>query len=446
MNPIFELLEENDLIADADALKVFDYKADHLLRIYENLYKTVFEHQYDGFIEQKNFDPFTYVASASLRGSSSCWEVPCRIAKIDFLNRFAALYANQVAVPLVLSKPADVSKHPGEAARLLSHSLLGILRSRPLIEAGIVRPTVMMTSHCEHETEEIRKLANAAHDYAGSLAEEFLDDFEVVYQLPEKSPTGKSTVYLSGPSEFLEHDMVHLFEETSQWRLKSWRYDKEGRVEIGGRRKLACVQRIFRPIASSTTFYLAYGLQFRARFLSDLPGEVILLEDFAEENPKLIESTRAMKELTHTLPLLADLPLTKLLRIRNEDRESFAAYRFEITRITKEALENGISETEVRDTLRSRIEPKLNKIKQELQTERQKRINYLGWGTASLAASVGIGLCGLPMIAAAPLVATAAAVGTRLIGKGSEVAIEQTPETRKQNDLYFLARLLDEAK
>jgi hypothetical protein len=231
MNPIFELLEENDLIADGDAFKVFTDQ-DQLSRLYRDLYKTVFEQQYDRQKDEMAFDPFRYVASSSLRGDIGCWEPDCRAAKIDFLNRFAALYANKVAVPLVLSSPDRALEHPTAAAAALSHSLLTLLRSRPLIEAGIIQPTVMSTSHCSHEVEEVRKMSQAAHEYAFALAKEFSKDFETIYQLPERSPSGKSTVYLSGPVEFMEHDMVALFEESKNWKLKSWRYDAEGKSTI----------------------------------------------------------------------------------------------------------------------------------------------------------------------------------------------------------------------
>jgi hypothetical protein len=219
---------------------------------------------------------------------------------------------------------------------------------------------------------------------------------------------------------------------------------QRGKVRFTGPRKLRFVSQIFNSIAESTTFYLTYGLQHRARFLSDLPGEVLLLEDLGTEDEKLMESTLAMRELTHSLPLLGDLPLSTLLRIRKDDRESFDAYRFEITAITTEVLKKGISEAEARDSLRSRIEPRILKIKQEMKTENKKRDRYFGLGAASIAASVGIGLCGLPALAAIPLAATAAAVGARLIGKGSEIAIESVPESKRQNDFYFLARLIDE--
>ena len=237
--------------------------------------------------------------------------------------------------------------------------------------------------------------------------------------------------------------MVQLFDESATWRLKSWRFDKEGKVRLTGKRRVAAVSNIFDSIAENTSFYLAYGLERRARLLTDLPGEVLLLEDMGGDEEFLSDSS-AMHALGHALPMLGNISLDTLLRIRHEDRESFAAYRHEISAITAEALEKGLSEASAREFMRARIVPNLNRIKLELEAEGSKTTKYLGWGATALAASVGIGLCGLPLLTTIPLAATAAAVGTRLLGKGSESAIEGRVEVKKRNDLYFLARLLED--
>jgi hypothetical protein len=445
MKPIFEALERHGLIQDQDALNIEELDSKKVTAIYEDVHKTVFENQYQPSEAAADLDPFNYVASASLRGDATCWEFGCRLKKIDFLNSFAALYATQVTVPLLLKKPDTVLEDPAYAARLLSRSVLTLLRSRPLIEAGIMRPAVMLTAHCEHDIELTRGLAAAAQEFAIGLAKDLAPEFQAVFQIPEKSPTGEPSVYVSGPEDFLEHDLVILLNEPPGWRLKSWRYDPEGKVILRGSRKLAMIFEIFRSIASNTSFYLTYGLDLHARLLSDLPGETIMLEDMSLDE-KLIEDTKGLRELTHILPLLTDLSIPTVLRLRNEDRESFAAYRYEIASITAEALHNGISEEAARDSLRARVLPRINKIKQELQAERSKKIGYLGVGAAALAASVGLGACGLPLLATVPAAAAAAAVGARLLGKGSEAAVESRLEVKQRNELYFLVKLLKEAE
>jgi hypothetical protein len=445
VKPIFDVLERHGLIRDADALTVQTFDPDRVMRIYEDVHKTILEDQNDQINEAESSDPFKYVASASLRGDSACSEVDCRLSKIDFLNRFAALYATEVAVPLSLRAPDKMVSDPEYAAVVLSRSVLTLLRCRPLIEAGIVRPTLMSTRHCVHDIDLVRDMSESARDYAFLLAQEHASQFEAIYQTPEKSPSGKSTVYLSGPRDFLEHDMVFLFDESDSWRLKSWRYGKEGKVMLRGPRKLEMIASIFDTIASNTSFYLAYGLRHEARLLTDLPGEAILLEDLSEDE-EFTANTRALRELTHSLPLLDSLSMSAMIKIRREDRESFAAYRYEIASITAEALTSGLSEAAAQEMLRMRVTPRVNKIRQEMRLERSKQIKYLGFGVAAVAASVGIGACGLPMLAAVPLITTAAALGTRLLGKGGELAVESLADVKQKNELYFLVRLLEEAQ
>ena len=442
MSAIFELLESEGFVQDSDALRAYELSATRVRKLYKKVYSVVFKAQYSEPADAAEFDAFSYTASASMRGDLGCWEIPCRLEKIDFLNNFAALYSNQVAVPLLLDNPDDLKEISNFHRQVLSLSLLTLLRSRPLIEAGIVRPTVMRTAHCPHDLELVEGLAEAAHAYVGVLARSYVDQFEAVYQLPTHSPSGKSTIYLSGSSDFLEHDMVQLFAEGPNWRLKSWKYNREGKVRLSGPRKHDAVSRIFESIASNTTFFLAYGMDRNSRFLSDRKGEILLLTDPEETTSGHSSSpTTVFRQLTHALPLLADASLADIVRIRKEDRESFAAYQHEITALTREALDGNLSKSEAREAFKSKLLPKITRIEKELATERSKLKKYLGFGTAGIAASVAIGAFGLPLLTAVPV----ATVATGLLAKGVQRAVEATPEIKQNNDLYFLVRLLQQA-
>jgi len=68
-------------------------------------------------------------------------------------------------------------------------------------------------------------------------------------------------------------------------------------------------------------------------------------------------------------------------------------------------------------------------------------------GIASIVAGVAIGAySGLPPLVSVPLVGAASVVGTRLLSKAAESACEHGPETKQNNDLYFLLKLTEEAR
>ena len=437
MKPIFDFLEQQGIVSDEDAYKVSLLRADQLERLYRELYSLIFREQYDSATSREGMDPFRYVASASMRGDSTCSSPECRSSKLSFLENFSALYATRVFVPVPLSSPDDIIEFNEYESSNLSQSVFTLLKSRSLIEAEVLVPTVLLTRHCKHDYANVEKLTQVANEYAYGLAKQSASLFTATYQLPEKSPSGRSTVYLEGPNDYLEHEMVYMFDEPPNWKLKSWRYDREGKPLLHGSRKLRFVNRIFESIAGNTTFYLAYGLEQKAKFLSDLVGETVLLEGVGST---ITETSATLRQLTHSVPLLFGLSIDQILRIRREDRESFAAYRYEIASVTKEALGQKLSVTDAQEYFQARIAPKLLSIRRELSAERKKTVQQLGFGLAGLAASVAIGACGLPLISAVPL----GTVATGLLTKGTQRLFEARPEAQKQ-DLYFLVRLLEDA-
>src|ERR1051326_1443472 len=112
MTPEIELLEQYGLIRDEDCAAVEDFNTKRLSRLYERLYSTIIERQFKEFAQPDTdeIDPFTLMASASVRADSTCREYRCRAEKLDFLSRYSALYANKVILPVLLSTPDNALK------------------------------------------------------------------------------------------------------------------------------------------------------------------------------------------------------------------------------------------------------------------------------------------------------------------------------------------------
>jgi hypothetical protein len=450
MRKVFDILESEDLVSEVDAARINGLSSAVAVKLYENVYATIFDSQKSEAIaagaEQPQMDPFSFFAGASVRGDSGCGAPLCRIQKIDFLGRYAALYANEVVVPLPLTHPEKVHA-VAEAKESLARTATTLLRLRPLITQGIIRPVVMRTTHCEHEIKWVEQMQAVVHEMADVQAKLSLAEFDLEYQRPEKAPTGLSTVYLDGPRDFLEHgNIVNVFRESPDWRLKSWRYDNEGKTILRGTRKLWFVRLLFNEIANNTSFYLAYGRLQKARFLTDLPGEAFVL-DWLTGDERLAASTSAMQLLTHEVPILADVPIATVMRIRREERDSFESYRMAVTKIAREVLQrkSRLSRKEAQEMLKTLIEPKILSLQKEIRFERKRQAHRIIGGLSSLAAGVAIGFFGgLPIAVAGAIAGAAALVGGRLLAKAAEEACEHGTNLRQQNDLYFIVRLMQE--
>jgi hypothetical protein len=230
---------------------------------------------------------------------------------------------------------------------------------------------------------------------------------------------------------------------------KAWRFDREGKVELRGPRKIDAIRYIFNGIAEDTGFYLAYGRNRNARFLTNRPGEAFLL-DWLTEDQELAASSAALNAyLSHSLPLLGDLSIAKLLKIRREDRDSFIRYRLALQRIMVEvSLEKKrVSKREVRELFRDKIEPELSKIRSELYQERRRQVRRTVGGVGAIAASVALGAFGgiVPLAAKLAVSAAGAMLGGRLLSRAAEAQCEHGASLKEKNDFYFLLRITQEA-
>ncbi|MBZ5520924.1 MAG: hypothetical protein LAP21_01565 [Acidobacteriia bacterium] len=454
MGQEIELLEQYGLVTDEDSLRINDFTPKKLSKLYESLFSSVFEKQLEtpAVRDSESIDPFTFTASASLRADSTCEEYSCRLKKLDFLGRYTALYANKVMLPLSLSNPDVALPIPWLAKRTLAKSALTLLRLRPLIDAGLVVPVVTRSAHCEHTFDWVNQMVAAVHNAAERAARHFQGAFRIDYQLPAQSPTGHSTLYIEGPDELIEHGyLAGLFDEPSGWRQKSWRFNRVGKVELRGQRKVGILYKyIFEKIADDTTFYLAFGRQHSARYLSDRPGETFLLDALTDDEEVAANNQSLHASLTHLLPLLGDLPIATLLRIRREERDSFIRYRAAVQQLLENILrkKKRVAKREIQELYKENIEPELLHMRSELKQERRRQTRRIVGGVASLAASVAMGVFGgpIPVLANAAITGASAMVGGRLLAKAAEEVCEHGSNLSAKNDFYFLLRVAQEAE
>lgn len=301
--------------------------------------------------------------------------------------------------------------------------------------------------HCEHETQFVQETRELMFQVIEESIPDFAKDFRVRYQKPEFSPSGLPSIYLDGPEDLLEHgSMVYRQQEGIEPKLsKRRRYNSEGMTELKGRDKIPFLWPIFDQIGYNTSFYLAFRMHNKARLMTDLPGEALLLRDL-DGDGQLQSSTIGLSALTHSLPLLSQLPVTRLLSIRSENRDAFEAYRLSISKMTQMAIKDGLSLDVASEYFASELLPALEKIKREVAVERKKQRRRVVSGSGYIAAGLAIGaISGLPHLAvpAGAAAAVSALVGGNLIKKATESACEHEADLQRQNDLYFLMKVLE---
>lgn len=204
MDASLEALEKYGLVADEDSFRVLEFDRKRAFKLHRDLWELVFSRQQEPIGDSPSTDAFSFMASASMRGRSTCSSPFCRLQKLDFLARYTALYANKVLFPLPLSHPSKVDT-VAESRDELAQTALILLRLRRLIDGGMVVPVVMRSTHCTHVIRWVRDMTGLIHEIADDATLEIQKHFRVMYQTADKAPTGRATVYVEGPEDFLEH-------------------------------------------------------------------------------------------------------------------------------------------------------------------------------------------------------------------------------------------------
>jgi hypothetical protein len=274
-----------------------------------------------------------------MRAAIGCQNPPCVRQKLEFLAHYASLYCDRVFLPLPLLGSRPRSTPEQKAALQESIRALGILR--PVIEAGLVRPVTMTTSHCKHMLPFVKETRRIIELAASDLQSDAMKKLKATYQKPEFSPTGLPSVYIDGPEGLVEHGcLVALYKSAPFWVSQSWRYDAEGKYLVPSRKltRIFRINQIFEAIADDTSFHLAFGSPFQARYLTSMPGEAALLELLAGDEELVTVNAAVGKMLSHVIPVVGDLSLRRVVQLRSKEPEAFARYREALTRIIDEFL------------------------------------------------------------------------------------------------------------
>ena len=280
MHELFNIIERHGIVGPQDMMKIGTLPAKKIEKLHHDLFNHIYDKQNKRIWGNSSpaADTFSFHASASLRGASGCGTIECVGNKLQFVGRYAALYASELTFPLEMVRPQS-HQRISEVRRWLTRDLFALLLLPPLVTGGVIVPVVMRSRHCVHEVEFMEQSKEMVHDFSQATVKDLLPEFHLLYQRPDKADDGLPTLYLKGPEDYIEHGgLARSFDEVPEWLPKSGRFDKNGMMEIRGPHKRHLVTALFNTIANNMTFYLAYGLKRKARFLSDMRGETEFLE------------------------------------------------------------------------------------------------------------------------------------------------------------------------
>ncbi len=451
MNKVLEVLENRGLVSAESVERFFnDWPFADVQQVRDELDAGL---EYDPGIGQNIptvGDPFNFVASASMRGDFGCSNWECRLDKIRLLARYSALYADNVVVPLPLGIFYR-DEHEYHIRHLLSGTILCVQHLRPLVESGIVSFAHQEFRYCNKHLHlalpEHLSIAKAARN----LYLENRQRFTVFAEPPEDEGDDQPAFNIEGPPEFLEHGrIIKVLYEVPGW-FSSWaRLKRRKQLSSVTAGKSHLIEEIFDELARDVAIQQALGLRYDAKYLTNLPGEALVLSRFNAEDSYFAHCRNVLcASLTHSIPLLEDLPIKTVLKVRATEPDAFIQYRAAVGKIVSEYIKERkvVGKKEAQEIYSDILLPEVLKLNSEARAARRAALKKAAAKTLIAAGVVGVGVFGgfLPA-QLADLIKTIGGLGlVRELGEAF-ASIEKNPSQIRNNNFYFLLRLSQEAR
>jgi hypothetical protein len=391
-------------------------------------------------------DPFDFVASSSMRGEDGCFAWECRIQKARTLTRYGALYARRILIPIRVGVSPIDHETEYNLRYGLAGTLMSILEYRPLIESGSAILSAGALCYCREHLDEAVPSHPKIDSIAKSLFAQQFKKFSVTTD-GERGANGSPMLLVKGPEDYIPHGKLWLGDfsgpSTIPRRARGTRKVRSIPQVTPDVRKRA-VERLFHKIAYDVTIQQYFTMSTSATCLTDMPGEAQVLNLLNAKDENDVRNALFAKHLLHTVPLLNEVPIDTVMKLRKEEPDAFLQYRAAIAKIIREYANDKttLSEKDAKNISRDILEPELARLRTQANTIRRAGIRKVTAKAIASFVAVGLGAYGglLPSDLASLLTA---AGGVSLLSQIGEAVglIEKSPGEIKNQNLYFLLKL-----
>jgi hypothetical protein len=342
---------------------------------------------------------YNYIASSSIRGESRCALPECRADQVGELARFSLLYADKVILPLL---------SPGSGALGLQGDLMILSELRPLIDLGIVIPTSCELYLCEEHkcrceaigAEFIKVAKSASDELAERVTVTYTTDDEILSLYPDRDATSVLKLQQSlcilkvgWPDDYGQKVSNSLFLSDPDL-VKSIRElaKSDTRLPVDFLRRNGILFHYFEKPAFDYVLHSVFNGAADWRYLSDSVLETRLFRSLAGGGESEEAKNIALDAMAHEIPLFVNVALETLVRVRQEESDSFSAYRGALNDALKEAGKQGIGIKSVREIYQDIVFPKLSALELREKTLNKRFGKNLLLGYVPSAATLAIGV------------------------------------------------------
>lgn len=394
---------------------------------------------------------YNFYANSTLAGAPyPCVALGCRLQNIANLSRFAALYADKILVPSMMDKYYENIERGEKINRFnLIEDIIIILELKPLVMAGIVgffSSYVCLCSECLKKvvTRE-EELKIRLDEISGAICEETRKNIQCKLQ---RDSEGIAYLAITGAETLGFHEQTDILLRQENKKIKKLlKKSKEVVITTEMLTKMGIIDFLFEPLIQDI-FRVQLNTYFsEGSYLTNRPYDATLISRIQNMglHEDTIEHTRMIENsLFHKVPVIGDVAIEKIVKLRQTDGVAFDGYRSKMNAIldTFDTLDRKA----IKDIQRDIIIPELDMMEQVIHRNRQALLKSVAQEVLVWGGSIGFGVfSGMIPIDYGSLIGIIGGASA-ISGVADKIRTSLSEEEIKSNSFYFLYKLQKEYK
>lgn len=359
MHKLFEFLDNKSLTKDADFYQLKKWKNDNLIKFIKEI------HQLDLNEKNNSSSIFSFSANEELSsGRNPCFDIKCRLIKIDELIQFAILYSDNVFIYNPFEKYQSIVNWKDFVKMDIINDLIILNYLKPLINKNIIRFAHGYEIRC-----------NSCRNKIISKFEGIIKEIETsilaTSRFKLQKINNKYALRISGNADIFGHKETGIL---LNYESKYDKYFYEDDSYILTQEDIVDLR-----FAKNRSEEIMFDLLRQDANVNTLNNNYLIANNFYLELLHKINNTNLggispndiVSGLSHAVPAIRNTNVHNLLSLRENDYESFLVYRDSIRKLINETFEKK-DFSDLKSAFNDIVLPELNKI--NLAVKKNKKI------------------------------------------------------------------------
>jgi len=363
---------------------------------------------------------FNFGATSEMSGGDfPCRALSCRMDKVDELARFASIYADTVLIESPLSHDDCDHESVFDAIQVLWHM-------RPLLEAGLIRLVPSTEGICMDCFRKHHGIEGSLVDLLKRVGKAYTEDLKVTFS-PDPHEPGSIMMKLEGPKNLFEHGTsLYTFssEEAAYWRR---------------RRKSTILADHMSPMLNDIIRHTYLSDKYSISYLTRREVDFEIIQALNDEESER-RNMALYQAFLHHLPFLQEVPIRKLITLRQNEGEAFQVYRNALTTALRRSSSTG--DADLRELFNDVVGTEIARMEQTIKSSKKFLTGSLAVDLVVASAAVGVGLfTGVLPKELGNLLSFGGALKFATEVKSKIEQVSKDSLAIRKNDYYFLWRL-----